>query len=240
MDKIHITDNLFFTISPTHENITDIHVGEHQEQHIFSIQRPTVDIDYHQIRTAITNGNIFTNIITFLTLGVKHIFGGTDHILFLLGLLLVATRFKSVLKIITAFTIAHSITLILSALNIFVLPARFTESMIALSIAYVAFENLKGTTHPRRWMIAFCFGLIHGFGFSSVLREIGLPHDGLILSLLSFNVGVEIGQLAIVSMIFPLLLFIQKHNWHTRFIKTVSIGIGIIGLFWFVQRAFFS
>ncbi len=254
LDNLHFIYNLFFDVSVTHENITDIHLDNFSHEIILSKDNPTIDINYAQFRNKINNLQLFTNIITFLKLGVNHILTGYDHILFLLGLLLVTKYFRNLLKIITSFTIAHSITLILATLGIFVLPARFTEPIIALSIAYVAFENLEILTPTRkikwykkfiladvskRWIVAFLFGLIHGFGFSSALRELGLPHNGLLLSLISFNVGVEIGQLCIVALMFPILWYIRRQRWEIIALKYASITIGIIGLFWFIQRAFF-
>jgi len=199
------------------------------------------------------------NIFIFFKLGIKHILTGYDHILFLLGLLLIAMHFKYLVKIVTSFTIAHSITLILATLGIFILDPRYTEAIIALSIAYVAFENLyikfvhkrsKQTVHEKkgfkdffanpqkRWKITFLFGLIHGFGFSSVLRSIGLPKENLISSLLAFNIGVEVGQLGIVAIIFPYIWITRNHKYHDIVVKILSIIIGFIGLFWFFQRVF--
>ena len=129
---------------------------------------------------------------SFLALGVEHIFTGYDHLMFLVGLLLLGGRFRSLVKIVTAFTIAHSATLVLAALGVVDLPSRVVEPAIALSIAYVGAENFFLKSVDRRWIIAFFFGLIHGFGFAGILRQLGLPEQGLILSLLSFNVGVEV------------------------------------------------
>jgi hydrogenase/urease accessory protein HupE len=181
---------------------------------------------------------------SFFVLGIKHILTGYDHLLFLFGLLLISIRLFDVIKIVTSFTIAHSITLGIAALGIFVLPAHLTESLIALSVSYIAFENIflmqkNFTPRIQRWLITFFFGLIHGFGFSSVLREIGLPKEGLITALLSFNVGIEIGQLSIVLLLLPLLMYIRKTRWSLLFIKVCSMIIGSFGIIWFFQRAFF-
>ncbi len=193
--------------------------------------------------------------VTFFVLGVKHILTGYDHILFLLGLLLIAMHIKYLLKVVTSFTIAHSVTLGLAALNVLRLPSRFTESLIALSIAYVAFENLwikfvhrrgGGTvsyTHwfanpKNRWTITAAFGLIHGFGFSSVLRNIGIPQGQILTSLFSFNLGVEAGQLLIVSWIFPYIWLSRNEKWHDTLVRVLSVLIGIVGVYWFVIRAF--
>ena len=143
----------------------------------------------------------------------------------------------SLVKIITSFTIAHSITLALATFSVVVLPSRLTESLIALSIAYVAAENLLDFRAMKRYYITFLFGLVHGFGFSSVLREMDLPKSGLALSLFSFNLGVEIGQITFVLLIFPLVQDLVKSGW-TRLKPAVSIGVACLAIYWFVQRAF--
>ena len=175
----------------------------------------------------------------FIWLGIQHIALGYDHLAFLLGLLVATASLRSLVKVITSFTVAHSITLALATFDIVVLPTRFTESMIALSIAYVAAENLIRNRPIERYRITFLFGLIHGFGFSNVLREMQLPRGHLALSLFSFNVGVEIGQLIFVILLFPLIEDLIKSGW-TRLRPTVSIVVGCLAVYWFIQRAFFS
>jgi len=255
LGQVRLIDKLFFSISPTHENITDIHSGNDVQKLIFSSTLHEVEVDYQQARATQTSAATLLTIFTFLKIGILHILAGYDHILFLLGLLIVTKRFKNILKIITSFTLAHSLTLTIAALGIFLLPSRLTESLIALSIAYVAIENvLMIARHEtkqwytklfladvsKRWLVALFFGLIHGFGFSSALREIGIPSNELVTSLISFNVGVEFGQLLIIATLLPLLWFVRKKHWDNNVIKVVSIIIGIVGLIWFVQRAFFS
>ncbi len=173
----------------------------------------------------------------FLLLGVEHIFTGYDHLAFLLGLLVATATLGSLVKIITSFTIAHSITLALATFNVVVLPSRLTESLIALSIAYVAAENLFNFRAMKRYYITFLFGLVHGFGFSNVLREMDLPRSSLALSLFSFNAGVEIGQITFVLLIFPLVQDLVSSGWR-RLKPAVSIGIACLAVYWFVQRAF--
>jgi hypothetical protein len=161
--------------------------------------------------------------------------------LFLLALMLRGGGLWSLLKIITAFTIAHSITLALAALDVIVLPSALVESVIALSIAYVALENLLPRyAVSRRWAVSFIFGLAHGFGFSSVLREIGLPKENLLLSLLNFNLGVEAGQLTVVLLVVPILMRLKSKPWEPRMVATVSGVILAVGLVLFVDRAFFG
>jgi hypothetical protein len=175
---------------------------------------------------------------SFLALGIEHILTGYDHLLFLVGLLLTGGRLLSLAKIITAFTIAHSVTLSLAVLQVVSLPDRLIEAVIALSIAFVAAENLLGRpTVSRRWLVSFAFGLVHGFGFSSALRELGLPAHGLLLSLFGFNVGVEVGQALVVAVCLPLLLLLRRTEWEKRAVLSSSLVIFLIGLVLFVERA---
>jgi HupE / UreJ protein len=176
-------------------------------------------------------------IAQFVRLGVAHIFTGYDHILFLLGLLLVASGLGDLLKIVTSFTIAHTLTLVLATLGYVRLDMRLSESLIALSIVYVAIENLVATQHPFRWMLTFGFGLVHGFGFSNVLAQMAIPRDVLGWSLASFNVGVELGQVVIVSLAYPLVAWSRQHAWNARAVRVASVAIGLMGLYWFVERA---
>jgi hypothetical protein len=173
----------------------------------------------------------------FVRLGVEHIFTGYDHLAFLLGLLVATATLGSLVKIITSFTIAHSITLALATFNLVILPTRLTESLIALSIGYVATENLLDFRAMKRYYITFLFGLVHGFGFSNVLREMDLPKSSLALSLFSFNAGVEIGQITFVLLIFPLVQDLVSSGWK-RLKPAVSIGVACLAVYWFVQRAF--
>jgi HupE / UreJ protein len=172
----------------------------------------------------------------FGRLGVEHIFTGYDHLAFLLGLLVATTTLGQLVKVITSFTIAHSITLALATFGVVALPSRLTESLIALSIGYIAAENLLDFRLMPRYCITFFFGLIHGFGFSNVLRDMQLPRSGLAVSLFSFNAGVEIGQVAIVLLTFPLIGELISTGWRLK--PAISAAIACLAAYWFVQRAF--
>jgi hydrogenase/urease accessory protein HupE len=174
----------------------------------------------------------------FVRLGVEHIFTGYDHLAFLLGLLVATATIRSLVMIITSFTIAHSITLALATFGLVHLPPRLTESAIAVSIGYVAAENLFDFRLMPRQYITFFFGLVHGFGFSNVLRDMDLPRSSLALSLFSFNTGVEIGQITFVLLIFPVVRDLVSSGWR-RLKPAVSVGVACLAVYWFVQRAFF-
>lgn len=179
-------------------------------------------------------------IATYLKLGYTHILPkGTDHILFVLGIFLLSIRVKPILLQVTAFTIAHTITLALTIYGVVSLSPRIVEPLIALSIVYVAVENVV-TPELRPWRVAlvFGFGLLHGMGFAGVLSQLGLPRSEFLTALLCFNAGVELGQLSVIAAAFLLigLPFRNKPWYRRRIVIPASLAIAAIGLFWFVQR----
>jgi hydrogenase/urease accessory protein HupE len=184
-----------------------------------------------------------TSFYEFLFMGIKHIWTGYDHLLFLLGLLVVTRNFGSAFKIITAFTIAHSITLAVATLNLVAVSSRMIEPLIAASIIYVGLENLLSDGAPKgRWMLSFAFGLIHGFGFASVLRELGVGSNGrsITVPLVSFNLGVEAGQIGIAAIILPLFWKLREHPMFIRrWIPVCSTIVAGLGAYWFIQRVWF-
>ncbi|MCA1658057.1 MAG: HupE/UreJ family protein, partial [Verrucomicrobiaceae bacterium] len=201
------------------------------------------DKDTTQIDYALSSHQRIGNVIAqFIREGVHHIFIGPDHILFIVGLLLLGGTIGRLLRIVTAFTIAHSITLVLATLNILSPPARVIEPAIALSIIFVGADTLLQRDQKRDWrlLFAFCFGFIHGFGFANVLREMRLPAAALGWSLFSFNVGVEIGQACIVLAVAPLLALLYRRSVPVarRVVAVSSFGVVFAGSFWFVQRLF--
>ncbi|MGE7611530.1 HupE/UreJ family protein [Paenibacillus sp. NPDC101420] len=176
---------------------------------------------------------------SFFKLGMNHILTGYDHLLFLFALLLRKQTLKQYAAIITAFTLAHSITLTLAVLGWISLPSRVVESVIALSICYVALENIFRKKIRFRAFITFLFGLIHGIGFADILQEMNLPKAHLAVDLVSFNVGIEFIQLCIVIVLLPVLIFLQKRNFYKPVIAYGSWLITALGAFWLVERLFF-
>jgi hydrogenase/urease accessory protein HupE len=180
----------------------------------------------------------------YLLTGIEHIFLGYDHIAFLIAVVLWARRLVPVIKIVTAFTIAHSITLSLAALDIVVIPSTVVEPAIAASIVYVAMENFFTCNIDDRWRVTFAFGLIHGFGFAGALREIGLPTNAIAPALAAFNIGVEVGQVVIVSIVVPALIAVDRLMAGDRtkparaatLVYALSAVIGVIGSYWFITR----
>jgi hydrogenase/urease accessory protein HupE len=180
----------------------------------------------------------------YLVTGIEHIFLGYDHIAFLVAVVLWARRLVPVIKIVTAFTIAHSITLSLAALDILVVPSIIIEPAIAASIVFVAIENFFSRDIDRRWRVTFAFGLIHGFGFAGALREVGLPPNAVAIALAAFNIGVEIGQVAIVSIVVPALIGLDRLTAADRtkparaasLVYILSAVITALGGYWFLAR----
>ncbi len=229
--ELTIRDDLFDALGASYHTIANIQWPGGSQQFVFLF-------NVREVRVSVSEGVTTRGIGSFFLLGIEHILTGYDHLLFLLALILRGGNIWSLLKIITAFTLAHSITLALAALNIVTLPERLVEATIALSIAYVAAENLfMRHTASHRWAVAFIFGLMHGFGFSNVLRELGLPKEGLVWALLNFNLGVETGQAIAVVVAVPLLMWLRRFRWEPRAVAAVSAVVLVVGLTLFVERA---
>ena len=233
----HITIHAaLFPYDPLHQTFVNIYEdGELTRQLILDSSRKQADHFTGSRQTAIAV------IRRFIPEGMHHILIGPDHILFLVGLLLLGGSPRRLLMVVTSFTIAHSVTLSLAALNMVTPSPRVIEPAIALSIVYVGFDNLfvKNGRDVRAW-IAFCFGFIHGFGFANVLREMDLPRQALGWSLFSFNVGVEIGQLIIVLIVASLLAAIRSRSETAgRYVAVAgSVLVIVAGAYWFTQRVF--
>ncbi|MDO8540254.1 MAG: HupE/UreJ family protein [Opitutaceae bacterium] len=181
----------------------------------------------------------------FVRLGVEHIWTGYDHLLFLLALLIVCRSFRSSVAIISCFTVAHSLTLAAATANLVHLSGRVVEPLIAASIVFVGAENLwrRGGEPPGRWGVTFAFGLIHGFGFATVLRDLGVGRggEGITMPLLGFNVGVEVGQVAIATVVLPLLWRAHRKPVFARVgVPAISSVIALAGLYWLMARTIFS
>ena len=232
------------SVTSTLDQIVQHQIGQPAHQHLISVRfdgetRESV-LDAAHPTAVFTSSptSASKTFASFVRLGIEHIFTGYDHLAFLVGLLIVTTTLGSMIKVITSFTIAHSLTLALATFNLVNIPVRWTESLIALSIGYVAAENLLGVSTTNRYRITFLFGLIHGFGFSNVLREMQLSRSHLALSLFSFNSGVEIGQIIFVLIAFPLILYLARSRWRTQITSAVSVAILGLAAYWFVRRVF--
>jgi len=239
--------SLFFDLDPTHRGLLRVERNGDTTTGILSPERPSLEVSAE-------GRSRLHQFADYVREGVWHIWIGFDHILFLVSLLLPsvfilannqwapANRFRDtfwdVFKVATSFTVAHSITLSLAALSVITLPSRLVESTIALSVVLAALNNIWPLVHGRRWAVAFGFGLIHGFGFASVLADLGLPRDALLLALVGFNVGVELGQLAIIAAFLP-LAFALRDRWIYRRVVFVggSAAIALVAALWLVERA---
>ena len=196
------------------------------------------------LRLSDSSSSALTVIWRYVLSGIEHIWIGYDHIAFLIALLLWARRLLPVVKVVTAFTVAHSITLGLAVLDVVLIPGSIIEPLIAASIIWVAVENFFFKNIDRRWKLTFLLGLIHGFGFAGVLRDFGLPTNAVVLALASFNIGVEIGQVAIVAIAVPALLALDRLMKNTErspvLVNSLSAVIAILGLYWLVLRTVFT
>jgi hydrogenase/urease accessory protein HupE len=230
-------DTVMFPYDPMHQTFVNIYEGETLTSQMI-LDGKHAHLDYF----AGSRQGVFAVVKKFVPAGVHHILIGPDHLLFLVGLLLLGGSMRQLLVVVTSFTVAHSITLSLAALNVVTPPARLIEPAIALSIVYVGADNIlaKGGRDVRGW-IAFTFGFIHGFGFANVLREMDLPRRALGWSLFSFNIGVEIGQLFVVVLVATAFTMLRaKSEWSRRHLALAgSIVVIVAGTFWFVQRVFF-
>ena len=178
---------------------------------------------------------------SLFVMGIEHILTGFDHLMFLFGVVLVAARLRTILLAITAFTLAHSVTLGIATLGYWSPSPSLVEPAIALSIVYVGVENWFVRDASRRWMLTFPFGLIHGFGFAGALKEIALPTAQVPLALVSFNLGVEAGQILVLAMVLPILFWFRRRPWFARQgVRSASSLVALSGLVWFFQRLAWS
>ena len=239
---------LLFDRDPQHRGLVRIDTTAGTQSSVLSPDSPTLRIEPGSTSSLAGFGR-------YLVEGVWHIWIGFDHILFLLALLLPAVlrredgRWRAVetfgaalmdvVRVVTAFTVAHSITLALATLGILTLPSRPVEVAIAASVMIAAANNIRPVAHARRWVAAFAFGLIHGFGFAGVLGDLGLPASALAASLLAFNLGVELGQLAIVAVFLPLAFWLRRGAVYQRVILVFGSAIVfIVATVWLIERLY--
>jgi hypothetical protein len=244
---VRVTYDLMFDIDPQHRALVDFRRDESSYSGVMTPDIKVIEFD-------LGTNNLRAIILSYIQQGAHHIWIGYDHILFLVTLLLSAVlirtgrewlpvedfsaAFWSTAKVVTAFTLAHSVTLSVAAFGLVELPSRLVESVIAASIVVAAINNLFPIVTRRLWVAAFVFGLMHGFGFASVLNEFGLPPDRKLTALLSFNVGVELGQLAIVVGVLPILFLARRSLAYTRVVMPVgSVVIALVATLWLVERA---
>lgn len=229
-----LRDELSAVFGRDHHTLVNIEGPKGTEQLLLDPDRSEARVVIDDRRAVASGANpAGEGALGFFRLGVEHILTGFDHILFLFALILRGGRIGSLLGIVTAFTVAHSITLGLSVLGVVRPPAWLVEPLIAASIAYVACENIFLQNAPsRRWLVSLLFGLVHGFGFAGALLELELPREGLFSSLLFFNLGVEAGQAVIIALLFPLLVLLSRFAWERRAVTVISavVLVAAVGL----------
>lgn len=225
------TDALF---GPDHHTIADIEWPGGARQVMFEPGQRQVNV---AVVVAGGEETRSTSFVSFVALGVEHIVGGIDHLLFLLALLAVVRTVWQTVKIVTAFTLAHSVTLSLAALGLVEVPSAIVEPLIAASIVWVALENLFAPQNVgRRWLVAALFGLVHGLGFASALTDLGLPRGAMVQALLGFNIGVELGQVAFIAVVLPPLAWASRPGRLTRLPQALSAVVALMGAVWLVER----
>lgn len=238
--QLKVAYGLLFDTDPRHQGLLTLRAGTLVRPAVFTAESPAQTFG---LRTP----GVWERLADDLHSGLWHIWSGFDHLLFLLCLLLPALQHSGglrpvlvdVAQVVTAFTVAHSVTLSLAALQLLHLPERLTESAIAASVLLAAVLNLRPTAQLRRWQAAFGFGLVHGFGFASAVAELGLAGTSLLPTLVGFNLGVEIGQLAVVAALLPLGLACSRHAWYGPVVvRGGSVLIGLLALAWLVERVF--
>jgi hydrogenase/urease accessory protein HupE len=209
-------------------------------QAMLSAKKNTFRINLPAVSASHLGSREVESFFAFLKLGIEHILTGYDHLLFLFALMVVCRDLRSILTVITCFTIAHSITLALAALDIVRLPGRIVEPLIAASIAYVGIENLfRGDSPKWRSLIAFSFGLVHGLGFADALRELGIKSGqcGIVVPLVGFNLGVELGQLSVAAIVLPILWKLRRNpSFVPRWVPVCSLAVASAGSYWMVER----
>jgi len=234
IEQFNIHYNLVYEDAAFHKSVLSVHSGEYLYQDILDINRK--DLQITLAPTDLEQSETGSVLWKYFVLGIEHILTGYDHLLFLLALVIIASRFKDALKIVTAFTVAHSITLFLVASGRIQVISSWVEALIALSICYVAVENLFVQKAKWRWILTALFGLIHGMGFAGALAETGLPKSHLLGSLLTFNLGVEAGQLMILCLLLPGLIWLRKFPWYRIMMISISCLIFVLAFYWLIQR----
>lgn len=232
IERANVEVELILDLAHGHRHIARSTVGSHVTETVLSRGQRTLELVAAPGAPAPKRDHL-----SMFVLGLEHILTGYDHLVFLFGLVLVGGRLRSLLGVVTAFTVAHSITLGLSALKLWAPRPSIVEPAIALSIAYVGVENFFVKSADKRWRITFPFGLIHGFGFAGALQEVALPRADIPSALFLFNLGVEAGQIAVLALVLPILALLRKQKWFETFgIKGASVLIVIAGLVWFFMR----
>ena len=225
---IQITYDIFFSDNdPAHRNIVTYDLGEKTGQFVFTSSEPDLTLGKE---------TMLGQSIPFIKLGFHHILIGLDHILFIIALVVTSRKLMDVIKIATLFTLAHSVTLGLTALELVHIPSTIVEPLIALSVAFVAIERFLGLSEKYRYIVVFIFGLIHGIGFAGALELSNPTEWSSIWPIFTFNVGVEFGQALIILLLFPILIFIRKYKWSSPLHLAINTAIFLFGITWYFQR----
>lgn len=235
VQDLTITSAAFLDLDESHVQFARLarpdNPGKFLREEVLSVRQKTFHIPDVRGEGSVT----LDRASAFLKLGIEHLLTGYDHILFLLTVIIGMTIRESI-KAVTAFTVAHSLTMALAFLGLVSLSSNIVEPLIALTIVYVALENIFRVSITRRWLLTFVFGLVHGLGFVGALKEITVSRNELLLSLVSFNIGIEFGQLLVIAIAMPLLYWLYKYTWSASFRRVFSVCVVGLGGVWLVER----
>jgi hydrogenase/urease accessory protein HupE len=233
-----LTSSLFLDLDETHTQFARLAPADDPGTSLREAVLNASNVTFH-IPDVHTGGSASSDrALSFFKLGIEHLLTGYDHILFLLTVI-IAMSLLDTIKAVTAFTVAHSLTMALAFLNLVSLPSTIVEPLIALTIIYVSVENILTKNVRKRWLLTGLFGLVHGLGFVGALKAITVSRDELLLSLFSFNIGIEAGQLLVIAISIPALRYFRSRAWDRQFCRGFSQGAAALGTVWLVQRVFF-
>jgi hypothetical protein len=239
VERVEVALGFLASLPQGHTHLARVHAGGAVEQHVVRATTPTFAIAQSE--------PTWRRALAFVVLGIEHILTGFDHLAFLLAVLLVAPTLRSVVPIVTSFTVAHSITLAAAASGAVSVSPRLVEPLIAASVVLVALENLwlarRGASEEirrrglqRRWAITFCFGLVHGLGFAGALLDLHLSGRTLVLALIGFNAGVEVGQISVAAVILPVVFLLRRRGAAAGAVRAGSAAVALLGAVWLAQR----
>jgi len=239
VSDLTITSTLFLDLDESHTQFLRLAPPDHPRRILHEAVLTVSSQTFHVADVKTGGSASLERALAFLKLGIEHLLTGYDHILFLLTVI-VGLSFMESIKAVTSFTLAHSLTMALAFLGAISLPASIVEPLIAITVIYVAIENIVRTNISRRWIWTFIFGLVHGLGFVGALKVITVSRSELILSLVSFNIGIELGQLLVVALAMLAFRAIRGYSWNTWFNRGFSAAVALLGVFWLGQRIFGS
>jgi len=235
ISDLSITSAMFLDMDESHTQFVRFAPADDPSLVLHEAVLTESNMSFHITDIKTEGAPVLERTLAFLKLGIAHLLTGYDHILFLLTVIIGISLLESV-KAVTSFTLAHSITMALAFLGAISLPANIVEPLIAATVIFVAFENITRANIKKRWVWTFFFGLIHGLGFVDALKMVTVSQSELILSLVAFNIGIELGQILILLAAVGVIHYIRQYSWHYKFNRGFSAVVGLLGVVWLFQR----